>query len=62
MAGAFHVADPEAFAGQTLVLVDDVFTTGATVSACTRLLKRKGAARVYVLTLCRVVREADPTI
>lgn len=37
-----------------IVLVDDVFTTGATVSACTRVLRRSGAMSVDVLTLARV--------
>ena len=38
-----------------VVLIDDVFTTGATVSSCARVLRRAGAARVDVLTLARVV-------
>lgn len=37
-----------------IALVDDVFTTGATVSACTRVLRRGGARAVDVLTLARV--------
>ena len=42
----------------TVLLVDDVLTTGATVEACTRVLQRGGARHVDVLTLARVVRPA----
>ena len=38
------------------LLIDDVYTTGATVEACTHALKNGGATRVYVFTLARVIR------
>lgn len=44
----------EVIEGRRIVLVDDVFTAGATVSACTRVLRRSGAVAVDVLTLARV--------
>lgn len=42
-------------AGRRLLLIDDVFTTGATVTACTQALLGAGALRVDVLTLARVI-------
>ena len=54
--GAFHVRPRlvERIRGQPVVLIDDVLTTGATVSECARVLLRAGASRVDVLTLARV--------
>ena len=53
MAGAFHVppARLPRLNGRSILLIDDVITTGATVNACARALKRAGAQRVEVLAL-----------
>jgi len=52
---AFKVKHPEQIKGCRVLLVDDVFTTGATVDACARALKRSGADAVHVFTLARAV-------
>jgi len=51
--GAFRVTRTERVRGRTVLLVDDVMTTGATVDECARTLRRAGARRVDVLVLAR---------
>ncbi len=52
--GAFGVEGQE-FDGRRVLLVDDVYTTGATVRECAKVLKKSGAEKVYVLTVARAV-------
>jgi ComF family protein len=52
--GAFHLRAPHTCAGKAILLIDDVYTTGATVGECARLLQQAGASWVGVYTLARV--------
>ncbi len=55
--GAFAVSDGAALAGSEVLLVDDIYTSGATARECARVLRRAGAARVWVATLARAQTE-----
>jgi len=55
--GAFFVAESEKIAGRAVLLLDDIYTTGATARECTRVLLAAGASAVYVATLARSQRE-----
>lgn len=54
---AIHPRRAAELEGVRVLLIDDVVTTGTTLSACARVLARAGAARVEALTLARVVRD-----
>lgn len=52
---AFAVVRPNLIRGKNILLVDDLMTSGSTVSHCAKVLKKSGAAKVTVLTLARAV-------
>lgn len=49
--GAFRVKSENKIKGQSVLLVDDIFTTGSTVNECSRVLKEAGAEKVFVVVL-----------
>ena len=55
--GAFFVPRFEAVKGQEILLIDDIYTTGATARACSTALKRAGAAHIWVATVARAQKE-----
>jgi ComF family protein len=57
--GAFAVLRAEEVTGREVLLVDDVYTTGTTVSECARVLRKAGAARVWVATVARTLKLAS---
>ena len=57
--GAFAVRRPQAVQGQTILLVDDVMTTGTTAAECARVLLRAGAKEVFVATVARATKEVE---
>jgi ComF family protein len=56
LGGAFVAPFPSEIAGHGILLVDDVYTTGTTVSECARVLRHAGAKRVWVATVARVLK------
>lgn len=59
VAGAFRAVRNDSLKGATIVLIDDVFTSGSTAEACARVLRRAGAKRVELICWARVVRPSQ---
>jgi ComF family protein len=57
--GAFAVIRGEEITGRTVLLVDDVYTTGTTAMECSRVLRRAGASSVWVATVARTMKLAS---
>ncbi len=55
---AFEVRNKEKIVGRNIILVDDVYTTGATLNECAKILTKAGAQKVAVLTLARVLQDS----
>jgi len=60
--GAIGVSKDFSAKDMTVLLVDDIMTTGATINECVRALKRSGAKAVYAATFATAVRDADTVI
>lgn len=60
--GAFAVVRPERVKDRSILIVDDVMTTGTTAGECARVLRRAGAKEVFVATVARATREAGSVL
>ena len=59
VAGAFQIAAAEEVRDRTVILIDDVLTSGSTAEACAKALRKAGARRVELICWARVVRPAQ---
>lgn len=57
ISGAYELTDPELVEGKRILLIDDIVTTGATVSECARMLREGGAKEIYCASLAYSVRQ-----
>lgn len=57
--GAFALRKPQLVQGRSVLLVDDVYTTGTTLNECARVLRSVGAEKVWVATVARVLRHNE---
>ena len=60
MRGAFQVVHPNKVSGRSILLLDDVLTTGTTASECARVLRKVGAKQVWVATVARTLKNTGP--
>jgi len=60
--GAFAVMKPEKIKGRSILIVDDVMTTGTTAGECARVLRRAGAKEVFVATVARATKVAGSVV
>ena len=61
VADAFAATSPDRIAGKTVLLIDDVLTTGATLSTCAEVCREAGAKDVNALVFARVARADWPS-
>lgn len=57
MRGAFQVSHLSTVRERSILLVDDVLTTGTTASECARVLRKAGAENVWVATVARTLKQ-----
>jgi ComF family protein len=62
MRGAFRVVHPTTVKGRSILLVDDVLTTGTTASECARVLRKAGAEQVWVATAARTLKISNSSL
>jgi ComF family protein len=57
--GAFALRRPQLVQGRSVLLIDDVYTTGTTLNECARVLRSVGAEKIWVATVARVLRHNE---